>query len=81
MAKLESCLLKLVSRHDFLVENSGSRKNLEVDFLWWRTTFELGRMQRTRRMEEELRKTHNKHFNFTLTTNGVLIDDVIRFNR
>ena len=65
---------------DFLVENSGSRKNLEVDFfggeplLNWDVCKELVAYGR------ELEKTHNKHFNFTLTTNGVLIDDdVIEF--
>ena len=65
---------------DFMVENSGSRKNLEVDFfggeplLNWDVCKELVAYGR------ELEKTHNKHFNFTLTTNGVLIDDdVIEF--
>ena len=48
---------------DFLIENSGSRHNLEVDFFGGEPlmNFDL--------------KTHNKHFRFTLTTNGVLIDD------
>lgn len=60
---------------DFLVENSGSRKHLEVDFfggeplLNWDVCKELVRYGR------ELEKTHDKIFNFTLTTNGVLIDD------
>ncbi len=60
---------------DFLVENSGSRRHLEVDFfggeplLNWDVCKELVKYGR------ELEKTHNKIFNFTLTTNGVLIDD------
>ncbi|MBQ6315735.1 MAG: thioether cross-link-forming SCIFF peptide maturase [Mogibacterium sp.] len=60
---------------DYLVENSGSRRHLEVDFfggeplLNWDVCKELVRYGR------ELEKTHNKIFNFTLTTNGVLIDD------
>lgn len=65
---------------DFLVENSGSRKNLEVDFFGgeplinWDVCKELVAYGRV------LEKKHNKKFNFTLTTNGVLIDeDVIEF--
>lgn len=65
---------------DFLVANSGTRKNLEVDFfggeplLNWAVCKELVAYGR------ELEKKHNKKFNFTLTTNGVLIDDdVIEF--
>lgn len=60
---------------DYLVENSGSRRHLEVDFfggeplLNWEVCKELVRYGR------ELEKEHDKIFNFTLTTNGVLIDD------
>ena len=65
---------------DFLVENSGTRKNLEVDFfggeplLNWEVCKELVRYGRG------LEKKHNKNFRFTLTTNGILVDDeVIEF--
>lgn len=65
---------------DFLIENSGSRKNLEVDFfggeplLNWEVCKELVKYGR------EQEKIHNKNFRFTLTTNGVLVDDdVIEF--
>ncbi|MBR0374116.1 MAG: thioether cross-link-forming SCIFF peptide maturase [Mogibacterium sp.] len=60
---------------DYLVAHSGARRHLEVDFfggeplLNWDVCKELVRYGR------ELEKTHNKIFNFTLTTNGVLIDD------
>ena len=60
---------------DYLVENSGSRRHLEVDFfggeplLNWDVCKELVKYGR------ELEKKHDKIFNFTLTTNGVLIDD------
>ncbi|MBQ9530944.1 MAG: thioether cross-link-forming SCIFF peptide maturase [Eubacterium sp.] len=62
---------------DFLVENSGTRKNLEVDFfggeplLNWEVCKELVKYGR------ELEKKHNKNFRFTLTTNGVLVDDEV----
>ena len=60
---------------DYLVENSGSRRHLEVDFFGgeplinWEVCKELVRYGR------ELEKKYDKVFNFTLTTNGVLIDD------
>ena len=60
---------------DYLVENSGSRRHLEVDFFGgeplinWEVCKELVKYGR------ELEKKHDKIFNFTLTTNGVLIDD------
>lgn len=62
---------------DFLVENSGTRRNLEVDFfggeplLNWEVCKELVQYGR------ELEKRHSKTFRFTLTTNGVLIDDEV----
>lgn len=60
---------------DFLIENSGSRKNLEVDFFGgeplmnWDTVKELVKYARSQE------KKYNKNFRFTLTTNGLLIDD------
>ena len=60
---------------DFLIENSGTRRNLEVDFFGgeplmnWDVVKELVSYARVQE------KTHNKNFRFTLTTNGILIDD------
>lgn len=60
---------------DFLMENSGTRRNLEVDFFGgeplmnWDVVKQLVAYARS---QEETRK---KHFRFTLTTNGMLIDD------
>ncbi len=56
---------------DFLVKNSGNRRNLEVDFFGgeplmnWKTVKELVAYGR------ELERRYEKHFRFTLTTNGV----------
>ena len=65
---------------DFLIENSGTRRNLEVDFFGgeplmnWDVVKELVSYARVQE------KIHNKNFRFTLTTNGVLVDDdVIEF--
>lgn len=63
---------------DFLIANSGNRQNLEVDFFGgeplmnWQVVKDLvayGRKQE---------KQHNKHFRFTVTTNGVLLNDEIQ---
>lgn len=62
---------------DFLVENSGNRVNLEVDFfggeplLNWQVVKDLVAYGRS------LEKENNKKFRFTLTTNGVLLNDEI----
>ena len=62
---------------DFLVANSGNRVNLEVDFFGgeplmnWQTVKELVKYGRS------LEEPHHKKFRFTLTTNGVLLDDEV----
>lgn len=65
---------------DFLVANSGNRINLEVDFFGgeplmnWQVVKDLVAYGRS------LEKEHNKKFRFTLTTNGVLLnDDILEF--
>ncbi len=63
---------------DFLIENSGNRRNLEVDFFGgeplmnWQVVKDLVAYGR------EQEKIHDKHFRFTLTTNGVLLNDEIQ---
>ena len=62
---------------DFLVANSGTRVNLEVDFFGgeplmnWDVVKDLVRYART------LEPIHHKNFRFTLTTNGMLLDDEV----
>lgn len=65
---------------DFLMDHSGSRRNLEVDFFGgeplmnWQVVKDLVAYARS------VEKERGKNFRFTLTTNGVLIDDdVINF--
>lgn len=60
---------------DFLVENSGTRTNLEVDFFGGEPLMNWDVVKDIVRYGRELEKTHNKKFRFTLTTNGVLLDD------
>ena len=63
---------------DFLIRNSGSRRNLEVDFFGgeplmnWQVVKDLVAYGR------EQEKIHDKHFRFTVTTNGVLLNDEIQ---
>ena len=65
---------------DFLIENSGSRRNLEVDFFGGEPLLNFDVVKRLVAYAREVEKKHNKNFRFTLTTNGVLIDeDVIDF--
>ena len=60
---------------DFLVENSGSRRHLEVDFFGGEPLINWDVCKELVKYGRELEKKHDKIFNFTLTTNGVLIDD------
>ena len=65
---------------DFLVENSGSRKNLEVDFFGGEPLMNFQVVKDLVAYARSIEKQKNKNFRFTLTTNGVLIDDeVIEF--
>ncbi len=63
---------------DFLIANSGNRRNLEVDFFGgeplmnWQVVKDLVAYGR------EQEALHGKHFRFTVTTNGVLLNDEIQ---
>ena len=60
---------------DFLVAHSGSRHHLEVDFFGGEPLMNFDVVKRLVAYARSIEKEHNKHFRFTLTTNGVLIDD------
>lgn len=65
---------------DYLVDHSGTRRHLEVDFFGGEPLINWDVCKEIVAYGRELEKKHNKVFNFTLTTNGVLIDDdVIEF--
>ena len=65
---------------DFLVANSGSRRNLEVDFFGGEPLMNFDVVKQLVAYARTLEEPNHKHFRFTLTTNGVLIDeDVIDF--
>ena len=65
---------------DWLIENSGSRRNLEVDFFGGEPLMNFEVVKQLVAYARSIEKQHNKNFRFTLTTNGLLIDDdVIEF--
>jgi len=66
---------------DFLVEHSGKRRNLEVDFFGGEPLMNWNVVKDLVKYARSIEKEHGKNFRFTLTTNGVLIDDdVIEFS-
>lgn len=62
---------------DFLIANSGNRKNLEVDFFGGEPTLNFQVVKDLVVYGREQEKIHDKNFRFTLTTNGVLLNDEI----
>ncbi|MGO5174691.1 thioether cross-link-forming SCIFF peptide maturase [Ruminococcus sp. LCP21S3_E8] len=62
---------------DFLIEQSGSRKNLEVDFFGGEPLLNFGVVKQLVAYARSIEKEKGKNFRFTLTTNGVLLDDEV----
>lgn len=62
---------------DFLIANSGTRRNLEVDFFGGEPLMNFDVVKQLVAYGREQEKIHDKNFRFTLTTNGVLLDDNI----
>ena len=60
---------------DFLMENSGTRHNLEVDFFGGEPLMNWDVVKQLVAYARSVEKERGKNFRFTLTTNGVLIDD------
>ena len=65
---------------DFLIEHSGTRRNLEVDFFGGEPLMNFQVVKDLVAYARSIEKEKGKNFRFTLTTNGVLVDeDVIEF--
>ena len=62
---------------DFLIEHSGSRRNLEVDFFGGEPLMNFDVVKETVAYCRSIEKEKGKNFRFTLTTNGVLLDDEV----
>ncbi len=65
---------------DFLIANSGSRRNLEVDFFGGEPMMNWEVVKQLVAYARSIEGKYNKNFRFTFTTNGVLLDeDVMDF--
>lgn len=62
---------------DFLIENSGNRRNLEVDFFGGEPLMNWEVVKQLVEYGRGKEKQYNKNFRFTMTTNGVLLNDEI----
>ncbi len=60
---------------DFLIANSGTRRNLEVDFFGGEPLMNFDVVKQLVAYARSVEKAAGKNFRFTLTTNGLLIDD------
>jgi len=60
---------------EFLAKNSGSRRNLEVDFFGGEPLMNFQLVKDLVDYGRQLEKEYNKNFRFTITTNGILLDD------
>ena len=59
---------------DFLIENSGSRRNLEVDFFGGEPLMNFETVKEIVRYARSKEEASGKHFRFTITTNIILLD-------
>ncbi len=62
---------------DFVVEKSGKRRNLEVDFFGGEPLMAMDTVKETVEYARSIEKAKDKNFRFTITTNGVLLNDNI----
>ena len=60
---------------DFLIKNSGKRRNLEVDFFGGEPLMNFNMVKEVVKYAREQEKIHDKKFRFTITTNGILLND------
>lgn len=60
---------------DFLIAHSAKRRNLEVDFFGGEPLMNFGVVKEVVEYAREQEKLHDKNFRFTITTNGLLLND------
>ncbi|HOQ16079.1 MAG TPA: thioether cross-link-forming SCIFF peptide maturase [Defluviitaleaceae bacterium] len=63
---------------DFLIEASGNRRNLEIDFFGGEPLLNFELVKEIIEYARSIEKEHNKNFRFTITTNGLLLNDEIQ---
>lgn len=62
---------------DFLIENSGAHKNLDIDFFGGEPLMNWDVVKQLVEYGRRQEKLHDKNIRFTLTTNGVLLNDEV----
>lgn len=62
---------------DFLIANSGNRRNSEIDFFGGEPLMNFAVVKEIVKYGREQAARHDKHFKFTLTTNALLLDDEV----
>ncbi len=60
---------------DFVIANSGNRHNIEIDYFGGEPLMNFEVVKEITDYANEQGKKHNKNFRFTITTNGILLDD------
>lgn len=60
---------------DFVIERSGKRRNIEVDFFGGEPLMAMETVKKTVAYARSIEEEHGKCFRFTITTNGVLLSD------
>lgn len=60
---------------DFLIKQSANRENLETDFFGGEPLMAWNTVVETVKYARSIEKQHGKRFRFTITTNGILLDD------
>lgn len=60
---------------DYLIANSGNRRNLEIDFFGGEPLMNFDVVKQLVEYGRSVEKENNKNIRFTITTNGILLDD------
>lgn len=63
---------------DFVINNSGNRHNIEIDYFGGEPTLNFEVVKEITEYAREQGKLHDKNFRFTLTTNGLLLNDEMK---
>ncbi len=63
---------------DFVIKNSGTRRNIEIDYFGGEPLMNFEVVKEITEYAKEQEKIHDKNFRFTITTNGVLLNDDIK---
>lgn len=62
---------------DFVIEKSAGRENIEVDFFGGEPLMAMETVRQTVEYARSIEQAHHKHFRFTITTNGVGLNEEI----